>query len=135
LIFSLCLALTLKNIDKLRKQLIAIKSELQDLEKFRDSKELRKFRRILHGESSNIKETIHKITETQESKDKRRMQRMEIANKNRSSKNKRNWNYVKSIRENYFPDKSLKDIRTSLKNHRKGLETDIPDVAWKNPSP
>jgi len=57
------------------------------------------------------------------------------ANRNRSVKNKRVWKYVKSIKENYFPDKSLKEIRTSLKNHRKGLETDIPDVAWKNPSP
>ena len=124
-----------KSVDKLRKQLIAIKSELQDLEKFRDSKELRKFRRILHGESSNIKEIIHKITETQESKDKRQLQRIEIANKNRSSKNIRVWNYVKSIQRNYFPDKSLKEIRTSLKKHRRGLETDIKDVIWRNPSP
>ena len=125
----------MKNIDKLRKQLKTIASELQDLEKFRDSKELRKFRRILHGESSNIKGIIHKITETQESKDKRQLQRIEIANKNRSYKNKRNWNYVKSIKENYFPDKSLKEIRTSLKKHKQGLETDISDVAWRNPSP
>jgi len=125
----------LKNIDHLRKQLKAIASELQDLEKFRDSKELRKFKRILHGESSNIKEILRKITDTQESKDKQRLQRIEIANKNRSSKNKRNWNYVKAIREHYFPDKSLKEIRSSLKKHRQGLETDIPDVAWRNPSP
>jgi len=124
-----------KSIDKLRKQLISIKSELQDLEKFRDSKELRKFRRILHGESSNIKGIIHKITETQESKDKRQLKRIEIANKNRSSKNKRNWNYVKSIQEHYFPDKPIKEIRSSLKKHRQGLENDIPDVAWRNPSP
>lgn len=122
-------------IDKLRKQLKSIASELHDLEKFRDSKELRKFRRILHGESSNIKGTIHKITETQESKDKRRLRRIETANKNRSSKNKRNWNYVKSIREHYFPDKALKEIRSSLKKHRQGLENDIPSVIWSNPSP
>ena len=115
----------MKNIDKLRKQLKTIASELQDLEKFRDSKELRKFRRILHGESSNIKGIIHKITETQVSKDSRRLQRIEIANKNRSSKNKRSWNYVKSIQRNYFTDKPIKEIRTALKNHRKGLETDI----------
>ena len=125
----------MKNIDKLRKQLKTIASELQDLEKFRDSKELRKFRRILHGESSNIKGIIHKITETQVSKDSRRLQRIEIANKNRSSKNKRSWNYVKSIQRNYFADKPIKEIRTALKNHRKGLETDIPDVVWRNPSP
>jgi len=120
---------------KLRKQLDAIRSELEDLEKFRDSKELRKFKRNLQGELSNIKEILRKTTETQETKDKRQLQRMEIANKNRSSKNKRTWNYVKSIQENYFPDKSLKEIRSSLKKHKLGLENDIPDVAWRNPSP
>ena len=56
-------------------------------------------------------------------------------NKNRSSKNKRVWNYVKSIQRNYYPNKSLKEIRSLLKKHRQGLETDIPDVAWRNPSP
>ena len=82
-----------------------------------------------------IKEILRKITDTQESKDKRKLERIEIANKNRSSKNKRSWNYVKSIQRNYFTDRPIKEIRTALKNHRKGLETDIPDVVWRNPSP
>ena len=78
---------------------------------------------------------ITKLQETEGERKKRHKRRLETANRNRSSKNKRNWNYVKSIKENYFPDKPLKEIRTSLKKHRKGLETDIPDVAWRNPSP
>ena len=124
-----------KSIDKLQKELKAIQGELQDLERFRDTKTLRRFKRILHGDLSTTKEKIKKLTETQKERDKRRKQRLETANKNRSSKNKRVWNYVKSIKENYFPDKSLKEIRSSLKKHRHGLETDIPDVAWRNPSP
>jgi len=125
----------LKSIDKLQKELKAIQGELQDLERFRDTKTLRRFKRILHGDLSTTKEKIKKLTETQKERDERRKQRLETANKNRSSKNKRVWNYVKSIKENYFPDKSLKEIRSSLKKHRHGLETDIPDVAWRNPSP
>ena len=82
-----------------------------------------------------IKEIIRKLTLTKQDKEHQRKHRKSQANKNRSSKNKRVWNYVKSIQQNYFPDKSLKEIRSALKNHRRGLETDIPDVAWRNPSP
>jgi len=124
-----------KSLDKLQKQLEAIQSELSDLEKFRDTMTLRRFKRLLHGELSTVKEQIKKLTETQKDKEERHLELIERANRNRSSKNKRVWNYVKSIKENYFPDKSLKEIRSSLKKHRRGLETDIPDVAWRNPSP
>jgi len=122
-------------IKRLQKQLEEVRSEILDLDRFRDTPSLRKFKRILQGELSTIKEMVRKISESQESTDKRRQQRRDTANKNRSSKNKRSWNYVKSIQRNYFADKPIKEIRTALKNHRKGLETDIPDVVWRNPSP
>jgi len=125
----------LKKIDNLRKQLAIIISELEDLDKFRDTQSLKRFKRLLHGELSTVKEQIKKLTETRKDKEERHLELIEKANRNRSSKNKRVWNYVKSIKENYFPDKSLKEIRSSLKKHRHGLETDIPDVAWRNPSP
>ena len=125
----------MKKLDRLRKQIEAIKFELQDLEKFRDTKALRKFRRQLQGELSNIKENVRKLTETREEKERRRKKLLDKANLNRSSKNKRVWNYVKSIQKNYRPDLSLKIIRSQLKRHRQGLETDVSDVAWRNPSP
>jgi len=124
-----------KNIDNLKKQLEVISSEIQDLEKFRDTKSLRRFRRLLEGERSNIKAKIKNLIETKEEKDQRRIKLLDKANKNRSSKNKRVWNYVKSIQKNYRPDLTLKNIRSQLKKHRKGLETDISNVAWRNPSP
>jgi len=124
-----------KSIDKLQKELKAIQGELQDLERFRDTKTLRRFKRLLHGELSTTKEKIKKLTETKEEKELKRIERLETANKNRSSKNKRVWNYVKSIQENYHPDLSLKEIRSQLKHHRHGLETEVSDVAWRNPSP
>ena len=73
--------------------------------------------------------------QTKEEKTILRKHKQTQANKNRSSKNKRIWNYVKAIQANYYPNKSLKEIRSFLKKHRKGLETDISDVAWRNPSP
>lgn len=125
----------MNKIDKLQKQLKAIRSELQDLERFRDSNALKQFRRQLQGELSNVKEKIRQLTETQAQRIQRRKQLISLANQNRSEKNKRVWRYVKAIQKNYRPDLPLKEIRSQLKKHRQGLETDIPDVAWRNPSP
>ena len=125
----------LRKLDKLRKQLESIQTEIAKLSEFRESQALKKFQRQLKGELSVIKENIRKLTLTKQDKQQLRKQKQTQANRNRSVKNKRVWNYVKSIRENYFPDKSLKEIRSALKKHRQGLETDIPDVAWRNPSP
>ena len=102
---------------------------------FRETSPLKKFQRQLRGELSVIKENIRKLTLTKQEKQQLRKHKQTQANRNRSSKNIRSWNFVKSIQRNYFPDKSLKEIRSSLKRHRQGLENDIPDVAWRNPSP
>lgn len=123
------------NLDKLQKQLNTISSEIQDLEKFRESNPLKQFKRQLQGELSHIKEKIRQLTETPTEKIEKAVERITLANQNRSEKNKRIWRYVKAIQKNYRPDLSLKEIRSMLKKHRQGLETDIPDVAWRNPSP
>jgi len=125
----------LRKLDKLRKQIKTIQEELERLSAFRETQAQKKFQRQLRGESSVIKESIRKLSLTTQDKEQLRKHKQKQANKNRSSKNKRSWNYVKSIRGNYFPDKSVKEIRSALKRHRQGLETDIPDVAWRNPSP
>ena len=125
----------MKKIDRLRKELTSIKTEIENLGSFRDTSILRKFKRQLEGEKSNILSEIKKSTLTKTEKEKQRQKKRSIANRNRSAKNKRAWNYVKSIQRNYFPNKSLKEIRSALKKHRLGLENDIPDVAWRNPSP
>ena len=122
-------------IDNLRKELESILGELNGLINFRDTPQLEKFKRQLQGEASNIKQEIKKLTETLQEKQQRRDDLVDTANRTRSAKNKRTWNYIKSIQKNYFPDKSLTEIRSLLKKHRQGLETDIPDIAWRNPSP
>ena len=108
---------------------------MEKLESFRDTILLRKFKRQLQGELSTIRNQIKITTETREQKEEQKQKKRNKANRNRSVKNKRNWNFMKSIQRNYFPDKPLKEIRTSWKKHRQGLENDISDIAWKNPSP
>jgi len=125
----------LKKIDRLRKELSSIKTEIGNLVSFRETSALKKFKRQLEGEKSHILSEIKTSTLTKKEKEKEKQQKRTIANRNRSSKNKRVWNYVKSIQQNYHPDLKLKQIRSMLKKHRQGLETDISDVAWRNPSP
>ena len=124
----------LTNIDKLLKQLKDIERELETLRVFRLTPQLKKFHRALIGEQSFIKSELKKLTETR-SKKSTLTKRTKLANKNRSEKMKRTWRYIRSIKENYRVDLSLRELRTALKRHRQGLETDIPDVAWRNPSP
>jgi hypothetical protein len=125
----------LNNISKLRKQLETVKAEIDRLSGFRDTPFVRKFRRQLEGEKSVILQKISKITQTKATKERLRSEVINLANKNRSEKMRRTWRYVKVIQKNYAPDKPVKEIRSALKKHREGLETDIPDVAWRNPSP
>jgi len=125
----------LTNLDKLRKQLEAVKGEIKRLSDFRDTQLRRKFERQLEGEKSVILYRISKITATKEEKEELRSYRWEIANKNRSEKMKRTWRFLKAIEKNYPVKLSLRELRTALRKHRKGLETDVPDVAWRNPSP
>jgi hypothetical protein len=125
----------LRNLDKLKKDLESITNEISKLSEFRDIPSVRKFRRQLEGEKSVILQKIRNFTISKADKARLQLERRSLANKNRSMKMKRSWNFFRSIKENYRPDLSLKEIRSLFKKHRQGLETDIPDVAWRNPSP
>ena len=122
-------------IDRLQTQIDKIKAEIKALSGFRETPFVRRFRRQLEGESSVIKAKIVKITETREQKESLQSEAEKIANKNRSEKMKRTWRYLKAIKKNYPVKLSTKELRTALRKYRQGLETDIPDVAWRNPSP
>jgi len=122
-------------LNDLKKRLETIELELGILIKFRDTPQLRRFRRQLQGEASEIRAKIAKLTQTQEQKDTERKTLLARANHNRRSKMIRNWNYLRSIQANYFPKMSLKEIRKQHKLHRQGLESSVSDVAWRNPSP
>ena len=123
------------HLDSLKKRLGEIEKELEVLKGFRLTSSLKKFQRALFGEQSFVKSKLEKLSQTEESKKKTVLERNALANKNRSSKMKRTWRYLKAIQQNYFPKLTLRELRTALRKHRQGLETDVPDVAWRNPSP
>ncbi|MDR3782406.1 MAG: hypothetical protein P4K92_03750 [Candidatus Nitrosotalea sp.] len=122
-------------IQSLKNRLKDIERELESLKIFRLTPQLKKFQRSLIGEQSFVRNELKKISVTKETRDALRTQVVIIANKNRSEKMKRTWRYLRAIKENYPVDLSTKELRTALKKHRQGLETDVPDVAWRNPSP
>lgn len=125
----------MNRVQKLQNELEAIKKEIESLQTFRLTNHVRHLIRQLFGEQSHIKVQLRKLQATQESKEKERQERFARANKNRSEKMKRSWRYFKAIRENYPITKSLREIRSAFKKHKQGLETDVVDVIWRNPSP
>lgn len=125
----------MRKLNKLEEDLAKIQHELLDLDKFRDTSFLRRFQRQLEGEKSELKEKIAHLNQTQEEKTSDHLKIIKRANHNRSAKMIRNWNYLRSVQRNYFPDMSLKEIRKQHRIHKQGLESAISDVAWRNPSP
>ncbi len=51
-----------------------------------------------------------------------------------SSGLKKHFRYLRLIRDN-FPDLTFGQLRKEFSRRRKGIETDIPDAVWQNPSP
>lgn len=122
-------------LQSLKDRLRDIERELEALKPFRLTPQLKRFQRALFGEQSFVRKEISKLTATREEKETQRSERQSLANKNRSEKMKRVWRYLKAIQKNYPTKLSAKELRTAFRKHRQGLETDISDVAWRNPSP
>jgi hypothetical protein len=122
-------------IEQLRNQLRKIENELAELNKFRPSFSLQQFKRQLYGERTFVKRQLFRLKPTQGTKEKDKENRLSNAQRNRSEKMKRNWRYIKSIQQNYHPEKSLREIRSAFSKQKRGYETDISGLVWRNPSP
>ncbi len=109
--------------------------EIKQLGTFRKVKLVNELVRNLFAEQSNLKHEIKKLGATQEQKQILRLERNTLANKNRSEKMKRSFRYFGAIQQNFFPEKSTKEIRSAFSKHRRGLESNISDIIWRNPSP
>lgn len=120
-----------RKIGELRQTLAKIDQELSSLRRFRRTPQTEKHERHLQGERSYVKQQIRKLESVVVGRPKKRT--AEEANRSRSIKNKRNWQFVSSISINYGIPK--KKVRAEYKKKKKGLESDIDDVIWRNPSP
>lgn len=108
------------DIDKLREQL----QSLKDLPNIKEVVALRK----------RLQNEINRLSKPQIKPKKPLEDLKALANTKRSGKLRRYHNYIRQIRNN-FPDLSYNQIRKQLKERRQGLEVDIPDAVWQNPSP
>ncbi|MCV0411260.1 hypothetical protein [Nitrosopumilus sp.] len=125
----------MRKIDRLRSEIEVIKKEIEQLQVFRQTAQTKKFLRQLMGERMNIQNQIQKLLKSKNQKEEERQKKRSDANKNRSQKMRRSWNYFRSIQKNFDTGKSLREIRSEFSKLRRGLESDISDVIWRNPSP
>ena len=124
----------------LKRRIKEIQDELAALQKFRPTKQRNLFIRQLVGEQSYLKRQLSSILTSFSKRGRKetkreRLRRLSRANKQRSIKMKRSWDYFRAIQQNYYPEKNLREIRSLFKKHKEGLETDVSEIAWRNPSP
>ena len=120
------------NKENIQKEIESNKKEIQKLESFRQTKQVKQFIRHLFGEQSFLRQKLDKL---QKMKTVSSEERQKIANQNRSQKMKRTWNYFRAIHKNYDTGKSLRELRSEFSKVKRGLESDVSDVIWRNPSP
>jgi len=125
----------MRKIDQLRSEIEVIKKEIEQLQVFRQTAQTKKFLRQLMGERMNIQNQIQKLLKSKNQKEQEKQKRRTEANKKRSQKMKRLWNYFRTIHKNYDTKKTIPELRTEFSKFKKGLETDVSDVIWRNPSP
>ncbi len=122
----------MKKIEKIQQEIESNKKEIEKLESFRQTKQVKQFLRHLFGEQSFLKQQLGKLSRKQTIPSERRQR---IANQNRSEKMKRTWRYFRAIHQNYDTGKSLRELRSEFSKTRRGLESDISSIIWRNPSP
>ena len=123
----------MKNVDQFRKELDEVEKEIGILSSFRKTPEQQKFLRQLQGRRSFLLRLIQQKESTSTKIERVNDAKRQKANINRSEKNKRNWRYAKAIAANYgIP---VQKVRSELKKRKKGFDSDISDVVWRNPSP
>lgn len=125
----------MKKIEKLKKELELNKKEIENLQSFRPTKQTKQFLRHLFGEHSFLQSKLRKLQSSKQEDQRSKEARLETANKKRSDKMKRSWRYFRAIQENYPVKLSSKEIRSEFSKFRKGLETDVSEIMWRNPSP
>ncbi|NDF25877.1 MAG: hypothetical protein EB149_07860, partial [Thaumarchaeota archaeon] len=79
----------MKKLDKLRSELEKVTREIEQLQKFRPTKQTRQLLRHLFAESSSVKDRLKKLQLSATEKIQEKQQRRQKANLNRSSKMRR----------------------------------------------
>ena len=111
------------------------KTKIEDLIKllkqFPNTSTVRRLRRELSAQGK-VAERIVKL-KAKKAVDKEKA--VKTANVMRAGKMKRYYRYLKAIQKNFFPDTPLKQLRTMYSRKKKGLDVEIDDAVWDDPSP
>lgn len=125
----------MRKIQKIQKELDSNIQEIEKLNSFRSDKFVNQLKRKLFEEQSNLRHQMKKLQETIKEKLASKQEQKIKANQNRSTKMSRSWNYFRAIQKNWFPNMSTKEIRSAFTKFKKGIETEIKEPTWYNPSP
>lgn len=104
-----------------------VKEQIESLKNLPNIKEVRALRKRLQSEL--------KILEVKEAPEIEITEFPKITRAQKISRTlKKRFRYLRLIRDQ-FPEMSIRELNKQLTRRQKGLDTDIPDVAWQNPSP
>ncbi|NMJ86975.1 MAG: hypothetical protein EX285_03940 [Thaumarchaeota archaeon] len=118
-------------MSKIPKEKTKMEDLIKLLKQFPDTATVRRLRRELSAQGEAAKRIIRKKAK----KESQKIKSLEQSQLNRSSKMKRYYRYLKSIQKNYFPDTPLKQLRTMYKRKKQGLDVDVSDIVFTDPSP
>ena len=107
------------NLDKLKEQ-------LENLKQLPNIKEVVALRKRLRKELQKVTPKIKKVAVVP-TPTVTRGEKISVALK-------KHFRYLRLIRDN-FPDLTFAQLRKEFSRRRKGLESEIPDAVWQNPSP
>jgi hypothetical protein len=109
-----------------------IQKQLDALKEFPNTKTVRKLRKELQNKLARLESRPKKARQMQLPVSRREVQRQ--ANLARARKVHKYHNYIKQIQKNY-PNLTYSQIRKQFADRKRGKQTKIPDVIWRNPSP
>ena len=111
---------------KLLKQLKALKG-------FSNTAAVRKLRKELNRKLAALDSKTERGTR-QTKRPPSKSVAQKSANATRASKMKKYHNYLRQIRDSY-PNLTYRELRRQFSERKRGKQTKVPDVVWRNPSP
>jgi hypothetical protein len=107
----------------------------EKLEKQLDALKLFPNNNLVRELRKQIKEKLEDLTKLPEAKISTDLTgKKQKANLARSQSQKKHHRYIRLVR-NHFPQYSYAEIRKQFSRRRKGKESFVPDIIWKDPSP
>jgi hypothetical protein len=110
---------------KLRKQLKALKA-------FSNTAAVRRLRQELNRKLDALEAKAERGRQTKMPTSNAAAQK--AANAARAGKLRKYHNYLRQIRDSY-PNLTYRELRRQFSERKRGKQTKVPDVIWRNPSP